>query len=205
MPYKITLALTLTLCVVCLMFAAASFAGTTTYVYDELDRLKEVQHGDGNGIRYDYDKIGNLQGKTPFGNVFTITASATEGGMMSPMGNLTLTAGNSKTYSFTPLYGYSIVDGVSQGSIASYAFNNISASHTITASFASNSAAWVQGSVKDSSDNPLAGVDVQIRNADSTFTAIVKTVGDGSYSLAAYAGDWLVDALTENAHLSPVP
>jgi len=128
------------MCVVCLLLAATSFAGTTTYIYDELNRLKEVQYGNGNGIRYEYDEIGNLRSKTPFGNVFTITASAGEGGSISPMGTVTITAGSSKTYSFTPLYGYRIanvvVDGISQGVIPSYMFSNLAANHTISASFA---------------------------------------------------------------------
>jgi len=128
------------LCVVCLIFSAASFAGTTTYVYDELDRLHEVQFGNGNGIRYEYDKIGNLLSKTPFGNVFTLIASASEGGSISPMGTLTITAGSNKSYSIVPLTGFKIadvaVDGVSKGAVPSYSFNNITGDHTISASFA---------------------------------------------------------------------
>lgn len=208
MPYKFKSVFALTMCLFCFLLKAPAFAGTTTYVYDELNRIKEVRHADGNGVRYDYDEIGNLKGKTPFGNVHTITASASEGGMITPMGTLTVTAGSSKGYSVTPLYGYSIVDvlvdGVSVGAVSSYSFSNVSASHTIAAAFATNSVAWVQGSVKDAANNPIAGVDVRIRNDDASFTAFVKTASDGTYRLAAYAGSWLVDALTENANWSPV-
>lgn len=193
---------------ICLFCTTTSFAGTTTYVYDELNRLKEVQHGDGNGIRYEYDEIGNLKSKTPFGNVFSITASATEGGIISPMGTLTITAASSKTYAFTPLYGYSIVDvvvdGVSMGAVSSYTFSNLAANHTILARFATNSTTWVQGVVRDTANKPIGGVDVRMHNPDSSIISIVKTASDGSYRLAANTGTWLVDALTENFNLNPV-
>jgi len=209
MPYKLASALTLTICLICLIFAATSFAGTTTtYDYDGLNRLKEVKHADGNGISYNYDKIGNLESKIPFGNVFTITASATEGGILSPLGTATITAGSSKSYSFTPLYGYRVVDvvvdGVSKGAIATFSFTNLAANHTIAANFAPNATAWVQGSVKNSANIPLADIEVQLRNADSSLHATVKTAVDGSYRLGANAGSWLVAALTEKANWSPV-
>lgn len=197
------------LCVICLMFTAVAFAGTTTYVYDELDRLHEVNFGNNIGIRYEYDEIGNLLSKTPFGNVYTLTSSASEGGSISPMGTLTITAGSSKSYSFTPLYGYNIddvvVDGVSLGVVSSYPFNNISASHTIAASFATEINAWVQGAVKDPLNNPLEGVEIQLRSADATKTKTAITTSDGSYRISAYAGNWLVDALSEKLNWSAVP
>lgn len=137
---KITRALTAFLMVVSIvLFCTTSFAGTTTYIYDELDRLKEVQFGDGNGIKYEYDEIGNLKSKTPTGNVFSITASAGEGGGVFPTGTLIITAGSSKSYSIVPLFGCHIVDvavdGVPQGAITNYTFTNLGANHTISASF----------------------------------------------------------------------
>jgi len=126
--------------VVCLMFTAASFAGTTTtYVYDELDRLHEVQLGNGNGIRYEYDEIGNLKSKTPFGNVFTLSAAAGEGGSITSPGTVTVTAGSSKTYSITPLYGYKIaalsVGGTVLPAATTYTFSNVADNHYINAYF----------------------------------------------------------------------
>ncbi|HEY6871376.1 MAG TPA: PKD domain-containing protein [Geobacteraceae bacterium] len=44
---------------VTLTFASKAFAGTTTYVYDELDRLKYAIYVDGTVIEYDYDELGN--------------------------------------------------------------------------------------------------------------------------------------------------
>jgi hypothetical protein len=70
---------------------------------------------------------------------YTITASAGAGGSIAPSGLVTLPYGGSQSYSITPLTGYVIldvlVDGVSQGPISSYSFTNVTASHTIQASF----------------------------------------------------------------------
>ncbi|HEY6871911.1 MAG TPA: PKD domain-containing protein [Geobacteraceae bacterium] len=41
------------------MTAIICSAGTTSYQYDELDRLKQVTYGDGTIIQYAYDQIGN--------------------------------------------------------------------------------------------------------------------------------------------------
>lgn len=124
------------------MFAATSFAGTTTYIYDELDRLNEVHFDNGNGIKYEYDEIGNLKSKTPTGNVFSIAASAGNGGSIFPTGTVVITAGSSKSYSIVPLFGFRIidvlVDGVSQGAISNFTFADLAASHTIAATFATN-------------------------------------------------------------------
>jgi YD repeat-containing protein len=41
-----------------------SHARTTTYIYDDLDRLKEADLPDGRAMVYSYDELGNLVGKT---------------------------------------------------------------------------------------------------------------------------------------------
>jgi len=74
-------------------------------------------------------------------NVYTITATAWSGGIVTPA-TTTVNYGGSKTFSITPNTGYHVadvtVDGVSQGAIASYTFTNVTANHAITATFASN-------------------------------------------------------------------
>ena len=73
-------------------------------------------------------------------NTYTISASAEVGGSISPSGNVTVSHGNNQTFSITPSNGYSIasvmVDGVSQGAVSSFTFSNVTANHTISASFA---------------------------------------------------------------------
>ena len=69
----------------------------------------------------------------------TIVASAGANGSISPSGNVSVAYGGSVTFAITPAAHYLIadvlVDGVSQGAIASYTFSNVTANHTIAASF----------------------------------------------------------------------
>jgi len=64
--------------------------------------------------------------------------------------------------------------------------------------------AWVQGVVKNSANQLLPGVEVKLRNADSTITASVVSAGDGAYRLGALTGSWFIDALTESQGTHPV-
>ena len=70
---------------------------------------------------------------------YTITADAFMGGSISPAGVLSIPCGFSITYTITPAVGNEILDvvvnGASQGPIASYSFDNITADHTISANF----------------------------------------------------------------------
>ena len=74
---------------------------------------------------------------------YTLTASAGTGGTISPSGIITVNHGANQTYTITPNTGYSVatvtVDGVSQGAITSFTFNNVTANHTISATFTANS------------------------------------------------------------------
>ena len=71
---------------------------------------------------------------------YTIDASAGTGGTISPSGTVTKNYGTSQTFTIAASGGYSVakvtVDGVSQGAITTYTFNNITANHTISATFA---------------------------------------------------------------------
>ena len=71
---------------------------------------------------------------------YTITASAGSGGSISPSGGINVNHGAAQTFIITPNTGYRIasvlVDGVSQGTPGSYSFSNVTAAHTIQATFA---------------------------------------------------------------------
>ena len=75
---------------------------------------------------------------------FTITASAGAGGVITPSGVVTVNSGADQAFTITPNSGYHIdnvlVDSVSQGAVASYTFENVTADHTISAVFAENPA-----------------------------------------------------------------
>ena len=72
-------------------------------------------------------------------NNFTITASSGSNGSISPSGNITVTSGSNKTFTFSASSGYEIdyikVDGSNIGVQTSYSFNNITRNHTISAYF----------------------------------------------------------------------
>ncbi len=74
-------------------------------------------------------------------NSYTITASALGGGSITPQGSVSADAGSDKTFSIKAAPGYTIskvlVDGVSAGTVSSYTFSNITADHSIQASFVS--------------------------------------------------------------------
>ena len=70
---------------------------------------------------------------------FTLTSGAGTGGSINPSGVLTVNYGSSQAYSISPNTGYRIsgvlVDNVSVGTPSVYSFSNISANHTVAASF----------------------------------------------------------------------
>jgi autotransporter-associated beta strand protein len=70
---------------------------------------------------------------------YTLTASAGTGGYLNPTGAVSVNPGGSETFSIRPLAGQVIagvtVDGVAQGVISSYTFDNVSANHTLSATF----------------------------------------------------------------------
>ena len=74
------------------------------------------------------------------GTTYTITATQSANGSIIPSGVTTVNSGDSTNYSITPNVGYSVatltVDGSTVTPATSYAFNNVTANHTITATFA---------------------------------------------------------------------
>ena len=74
---------------------------------------------------------------------YTITPSAGSGGAISPSTTQTVGSGNNCTFTISPSTGYHIatvtVDGSSVGAVSSYVFSDVTANHTISATFALNS------------------------------------------------------------------
>ena len=70
---------------------------------------------------------------------YAVTASAGVGGTITPSGAITVNAGGSQAFSIVSGSGYQIadvlVDGSSAGAVASYTFSNVTANHSIAASF----------------------------------------------------------------------
>jgi len=81
-----------------------------------------------------------------YSSSFTISASSGQGGSISPGGTSAISAGGSKTFIITPNSGYAVssvrVDGANCGATSTYQFTNVSANHTIRASFKKQSSRW---------------------------------------------------------------
>lgn len=73
---------------------------------------------------------------------YDITATAGEGGTISPDGKSSVVSGGSRSYAITANEGYSIasvkVDGVDKGALEAYEFTDVTASHTIDVAFEKN-------------------------------------------------------------------
>jgi hypothetical protein len=91
-----------------------------------------------------YDAAGNVSAQsaavsatTIQGINYTITSIAGANGTITPTG--TVSSGASKTITITPNNGYQVanvlVDGASVGAVSTYTFSNVTANHTISATF----------------------------------------------------------------------
>jgi hypothetical protein len=73
---------------------------------------------------------------------YAITVSAGPNGTLSPSGSVSVAYGGSRTFTITPAAGYHVadvlVDGTSAGAVTSYTFTNVTAAHTLSATFAEN-------------------------------------------------------------------
>ncbi len=113
-----------------------------------------------------YDSAGNLSAfsnevsktiSSTIPSTYTITATASNNGSItannnssvttsssgtSTVTNVTVSSGATQSFSITPNSGYSVasvtVDGVSVGAVTTYTFSNITANHTIAATFQAN-------------------------------------------------------------------
>ena len=125
---------------------------------------------------------------------YTLTASAGTGGTISPSGIITVNHGANQTYTITPNTGYSVatvtVDGVSQGAITSFTFNNVTANHTISATFTANSYTISASAGAGGTISPSGNVTVS-HGSNQTFT-ISPTSG---YAISSV----LVDGVSQGA------
>ena len=102
---------------------------------------------------------------------FTITASASEGGVITPNGIVTVAKGERATFAIAASAGYEIsdviVDGESVGKVESYTFSDVSANHTIEARFAKAAAKFDNDFESD--DFPGGGWTVKSTNTSGRF------------------------------------
>jgi hypothetical protein len=106
-------------------------------------------------------------------NTNTITASAGTGGAISPTGAVSVSYGASRAFTITPNSGYRVtsvlVDGTSVGAVTTYTFSNVTASHTIAATFAANTNTITASAGSGGSISPTGAVSVSY-GASRAFT-----------------------------------
>lgn len=85
--------------------------------------------------------------------VFTIEASTGENGSISPSGSVAVVKDTDQTFTITPNSGYHIadvkVDGASVGAVDTYTFHDVTANHTISATFDRSSSGGGTGTRDD--------------------------------------------------------
>jgi hypothetical protein len=105
--------------------------------------------------------------------IYTITTSSGAGGSINPSGNVSVIEGANSTFTITPNSGYYITnvlaDNVSVGSGSTYTFSNVTANHTISATFALSTFSITSSTGSGGSISPLGTVTVNY-GASSTFS-----------------------------------
>jgi hypothetical protein len=113
-------------------------AAASQYWYYYVDGSEYYPTTTGLSVRY----VSQLLIYSNLSATYTITASAGSHGSITPSGSVSVNYGASQTFNITPNSGYHVanvlMDGSSVGAVTSYTFTNVTANHTISASFAAN-------------------------------------------------------------------
>ena len=105
---------------------------------------------------------------------YTITATAGEGGSITPNGDVSVKEGASQTFAITADNGYEIadvlVDGNSVGAVETYTFDEVKANHTISASFSKTTSAAEFDNDFEQDEFPGHGWTVKSSRTDTPYT-----------------------------------
>ncbi|HEX9243637.1 MAG TPA: hypothetical protein VF875_14430, partial [Anaeromyxobacter sp.] len=119
-------------------------------------------------------------------DTFEIGASAGAGGTIAPSGVQIVSYGGSRSFAIAPATGHHVadvvVDGASVGPVTSYGFTNVTAAHTIAASFAADTYA------------------ITVSSSGSGTISCPATVayGDSATCTIAPSAGWVLAALTDD-------
>ncbi|HOZ79061.1 MAG TPA: hypothetical protein PLY34_13790, partial [Ferruginibacter sp.] len=126
--------------------------------------------------------------------VYTINAGAGANGSITPAGSIQVNAGSSQSFAITPASCYLVsdvlVDGVSVGAVSSYTFSNLSAPHTISASFTQSSYVVTATAGANGNITPAGATNI-LCGGSQTYTI----TPDACYQIA----DVLVDGISVGA------
>ena len=129
----------------------------------------------------------------------TITATADNGGSIDPDGANVVMTGSTVVYTITPATGYDIadvtVDNVSVGAVATYTFENVTADHTIAATFSAQQFTITATAGNNGTITP-SGVQTVAYGATPTFTV----TADAGYEIDEVRVDGQVVTLTNGAY-----
>ena len=163
----------------------------------------------------DYDGAGDASGYSnevskTFPPTYTLTATTGSGGTISPIGSVTESQATSGTttitsvtvmqgatlsFSITPATGYTLsgvsVDGVAVGTVSSYTFTNVTANHSITATFTA----------------PTCTITATAGTGGSISPAGATTVASGAsqtYAITPATGYVIADVQVDGTSVGPV-
>jgi hypothetical protein len=153
-----------------------------------------------NGAGFDID---NITFNSTGGATHTITASAGSNGSISPSGNVNVTEGEDQVFTITPDQGYDVADvlvnGSSVGAVSSYTFTNVTANHTIDASFTQQSSGTTYS--EDFNDGSAQNW-IEVSGTWSVSGNEYNNSTNGGNELAVYDGDTFSD-YTYTASVKP--
>jgi type IV pilus assembly protein PilY1 len=119
----------------------------------------------------------------------TIAATAGGGGSISPSGSVAVVEGQNQSFTITPDVGNSIsdvvVDGVSQGAIASHTFYNVTGDHSIVAYFT-----LPAGECRDIGDIPLTTL---VKAAPANIMFVLDDSGSMDWEFITSENDGVFD------------
>lgn len=134
-------------------------------------------------------------------NTHVITASFGSNGLILPSGTLTVNEGGDQTFSILPAANYHIqnvlVDGVSVGAVTSYPFNNVSADHTISVTFAHDLPSYV---ILSSSGDHGHISPVGVNNVTQGSSQVFTIIPDSGYQIQSVLVDNIVINLVNNTY-----
>jgi uncharacterized membrane protein YeiH len=126
---------------------------------------------------------------------YAITASAGTNGTISPSGSVSVTQGASQVFAITANTGYQVkdvlVDGASVGAVATYTFSNVTAAHSIAATFIAKTYAITVSAGTNGTISPSGSVSVT-QGASQVF------------AITANAGYQVKDVLVDGASVGAV-
>ncbi|MDR3686693.1 MAG: cell wall-binding repeat-containing protein, partial [Coriobacteriia bacterium] len=154
---------------------SATFSVESNTGYHLVDVLKDgVSIGASTSVTFSAVQADHTLSATFAIDTFTLAPSAGAHGQISPSATQTVNYGTNTTFTITPDPGYHVaavlVDGASVGAATSHTFSDVSANHTISATFAINTYSIVPSAGVGGTISPSTAETADYGSDSSTFT-----------------------------------